>query len=108
MYKIKGDTFPNIPLKLRIRPRAANFVKKFSAKYVVLHINEEHVQCLSIFRFKSIHENTSEDKVIEMCRCIGTKQMKRHWNAVFNIIYRNIDEIRDLNNVKDGLIIFEK
>ena len=110
-FKIKGDTFPNVPLKFFIRPRAANFANSFSCfsrVWVVLHMNEEHIECICMFRFRPIHESRKEEQSIEMCRCVGSMYMKRHWYKIFTHISNNMEEIKNMKLPSDALTIFEK
>lgn len=102
MFKIKGDTFPNIPIKLRIRPRAVNFAKNRypikSPVYAVVYSDENNIQCLFAFRY--IYSEYHEEGIFYMCRCLGSTITKKHWEYVIEHINKHSKQIKQLSGVQ--------
>lgn len=84
------SAFPDITSVLQIRPKAASFARGPQTKYVVLYENKRSVRC---FFFFTLTTHPNDKIVLDICRCVGSRAVKRHWKTVIPFI----------NNYKDGL-----
>lgn len=101
-WKIKGYTFPDIPIKFRMREVAARFAQstflsgRTSRTYVVLHITEKKISCLYVFRFHFTRSGT----IPSMCRCVGTKVVKSHCENITQILNTKMQAILALKELE--------
>ncbi len=76
--RIKGGTFPTISNRMRIRPRAAEFIKnRRAATYVVTYETRRGTECLFVFQ---LHGKKAEQ--IQMVRAIGKSCVKQHKHKI--------------------------
>lgn len=104
--KIKGETFSDIPFKLPIRGKAYDFAKRNDGYYdpmvyVVLYADEEHLQCLFVFRF------IASSGACDIARCVGKNSVRRHWGRVRQYIQRYGNAIRDGVIAKNSHLEFD-
>lgn len=91
-YKIKGGTFPHIPVKLPIREKAMEFSErtKMETVYAVLYANEDAIQCLFFF---TLSRNKRDEPLLEIIRCVGKRAVKKHWQTVRDLILEREEDI---------------
>lgn len=93
--KIRGNTFPHIPLKLRIRPKSAYFTKNVlcsSPTYAVLYADEDTMECLFVFKY----QHTSRGDVLYLSRCVGKTITKHHKDTVLSFLEKHEARIQSL------------
>ena len=105
-WKIEGFSFPDIPLKLPLRAKAACFAKKetintsYSPTYTFLYANEEGVYCLALFRYMILRQNGTVEYVPIICRCVGKRFIKKHWKFIVTRILNNYKHILAIEKEK--------
>ena len=86
------DVFPDICRYLPVRPNAARFAR-YRDVYVELYEEGSFTKCLFFFTLSDIRGNT----VLDICRCAGSRTVKKHWNTVISFINDCKDKIRKLS-----------
>lgn len=111
MMKIKENTFPEIPSKLRIRPRAATFVKATrQTSYAVLYVDDKNQECLFVFNYDKKAfggffvdscfydcDKGNNEYVFYLCRCIGRTIVNQHIGKVMDYIVNHEQSILGLS-----------
>lgn len=100
-FYIEGNTFSGIQNDLKIRPKAASFVKRNKEEpiYVVLyndHKNEFHCLFLFTLSFKKMPLSENLKPVLCICRCVGKTSVKRHWKKILEFIFESSKMIYSL------------
>lgn len=86
---ILRNLFPDDEKDLKLRPKAADFVRWRDSIYAVLYLDSKEKKVKSLFLFTVVYNSFYGDgsiSEIQLCRCLGTNAVKRHRDFVENLI----------------------